>query len=113
MSHYRHHVFFCTNQRENGRKCCEDADATGMLAYAKDRLKALRLAGPGKARANASGCMDRCTKGPVIAIYPEAVWYTYADQTDIDEIIASHIVNGQIVERLRVPDRKSGDPDKS
>jgi (2Fe-2S) ferredoxin len=36
-------------------------------------------------------------------VYPEAIWYTYVDEKDIDEIIDSHLVNGQIVERLRLP----------
>jgi (2Fe-2S) ferredoxin len=33
-------------------------------------------------------------------VYPEGVWYTYVDQSDIDEIVDSHLVNGKIVERL-------------
>ncbi len=35
-------------------------------------------------------------------VYPEAVWYTYVDEEDIDEIINTHIVNGQVVERLKL-----------
>ncbi len=35
-------------------------------------------------------------------VYPEAVWYTYIDEEDIDEIINTHIVNGQVVERLKL-----------
>jgi (2Fe-2S) ferredoxin len=105
MSYYRHHMFFCTNERDQGRKCCQDADATEMVAHAKQRTKELKLNGPGKARISASGCMDRCGLGPVIAIYPEAVWYTYAGPADIDEIINEHLVNGRVVERLRLPER--------
>lgn len=36
-------------------------------------------------------------------VYPEAVWYTYVDQADIDEIIESHLKNGKVVQRLLVP----------
>ena len=35
-------------------------------------------------------------------VYPEEVWYTYVDQEDIDEIIDEHLVNGRVVERLRI-----------
>jgi (2Fe-2S) ferredoxin len=35
-------------------------------------------------------------------VYPEAVWYTYVDKADIDEIIQEHLVNGRVVERLRL-----------
>ena len=104
MSHYKHHVFFCTNKRDNGRKCCSDGNAEGMLAYAKKRAKELQLNGPGKARVNASGCMERCALGPTIAVYPEGVWYTYKNEGDIEEILTEHVVNGRIVERLRLVD---------
>ena len=40
-------------------------------------------------RINSAGCLDRCDDGPVLVVYPEAVWYTYVDQTDLDEIIES------------------------
>ena len=36
-------------------------------------------------------------------VYPEAVWYTFVDNSDIDEIVESHLKNGQIVERLLLP----------
>ncbi|MDH3986850.1 MAG: (2Fe-2S) ferredoxin domain-containing protein, partial [Gammaproteobacteria bacterium] len=38
----------------------------------------------------------------VMVIYPEAVWYTYIDKSDIDEIIEEHLQNGRIVERLKI-----------
>jgi (2Fe-2S) ferredoxin len=55
-------------------------------------------------RINQAGCLDRCAGGPVLVVYPEAVWYSYVDQHDIDEIVDSHLKKGQIVERLRLPD---------
>lgn len=102
MSHYRHHVFFCCNQRDDGRACCNQHGAQALRDYAKQRVKQLGLAGPGKVRINQAGCMDRCEEGPVIAVYPEAVWYTYVDREDIDEIIEEHLTHGRIVERLRI-----------
>ena len=102
MSFYAHHVFFCVNQRTNGEACCANHDAENVRAYAKQRIKALGLGGAGKVRVNSAGCLDRCDEGPVIVIYPEEVWYTYVDRSDVDEIIEEHIVNGRIVERLRI-----------
>ena len=102
MSHYQHHVFFCCNQRAGGAACCNDHHALEMRDYAKAKVKSLDLSGPGKARINMAGCMDRCEQGPVIVVYPDAVWYTYIDKEDIDEIIEEHLVNGRVVERLRI-----------
>lgn len=101
-SHFSHHVFFCTNQRPNGESCCQDHGANELRAYAKDKVKALKLAGEGKVRINSAGCLDRCDQGPVMVVYPEAVWYTFVDKEDIDEIIESHLVNGKPVERLKI-----------
>lgn len=102
MSHYRHHIFFCMNQRDDGRPCCASRDAERLQAYAKERVKALGLSGPGMVRVNKAGCLDRCELGPVAVVYPEAVWYTYVDEHDIDEIVDSHLANGKPVERLRL-----------
>lgn len=100
--YYQYHVFFCTNQRDDGAACCADKDAQALRDYAKARTKALRIAGPGKCRINSAGCMDRCKEGPVLAIYPEGTWYTYVDKDDIDEIIQEHLLNGRIVSRLKI-----------
>lgn len=102
MPYYRHHVFFCTNQREDGRTCCADKQAQAMRDYAKEKVKALGLAGQGRVRINNAGCMDRCEEGPTLVIYPEGIWYTYVDKADIDEIIEQHLVRGRVVERLKM-----------
>lgn len=102
MSYYSHHVFFCTNKREDGRACCQDHDAQAMRDYAKGRVKALGLSGKGEVRINSAGCLDRCDEGPVLVVYPEGVWYTYVDQADIDEIIEEHVRYGRVVERLKL-----------
>lgn len=102
MTYYKYHVFFCVNKREDGSSCCQNFAAQAMRDYAKDRVKALGLAGKGGVRINNAGCLDRCGEGPVIVVYPEAVWYTYVDREDIDEIIEKHLMQGQVVERLRI-----------
>ena len=102
MSYYQRHVFFCCNQREAGAACCNNHGASAMRAYAKDKVKALQLSGKGRVRVNIAGCMDRCEEGPVLVVYPEAIWYTYIDQDDVDEILHEHIVHGRVVERLKI-----------
>jgi (2Fe-2S) ferredoxin len=102
MAYYRYHVFFCTNLRADGSDCCQRFDAQGMRDYAKQRSKQLGITGRGGVRINTAGCLDRCQEGPVLVVYPEGIWYTYIDQSDVDEIIEEHLVNGHVVERLRI-----------
>jgi (2Fe-2S) ferredoxin len=104
LSYYRHHVFFCCNQRpaDDPRGCCSAKGSVRVRDYAKQKVKALGLAGRGKVRINQAGCLDRCEEGPVVVVYPDNVWYTYVDEEDVDEIISEHLANGRIVERLRI-----------
>jgi (2Fe-2S) ferredoxin len=104
MSYYRKHVFFCTNDRGAAaeRPSCNRCGSEAMREYAKQRIKELGAAGPGNIRINASGCLDRCEEGPVCVVYPEGVWYTYVDQSDVDEIIESHLFGDKPVERLKI-----------
>lgn len=101
-SYYKRHIFFCLNQRDNGQACCADHDAQSGFDRCKSRVKAAGLMGPGGVRVNKAGCLDRCAGGPVAVVYPEAVWYTFVDEADIDEIVDSHLKNGTVVDRLRL-----------
>lgn len=102
MSYYRYHLFFCTNQRDDGRPCCAQHAAQKMRGYLKERVKEFGLAGAGGIRINTAGCLDRCDKGPVIVVYPEDTWYTYVDAEDIDEILEKHLIAGEVVDRLKI-----------
>lgn len=101
-SYYKHHLFFCTNQRAAGAACCADHGAARVREYAKHKIKSLGLDGPGGVRVNTAGCLDRCELGPVLVVYPEGVWYTYVDEHDIDEIIEQHLINGRPIARLLI-----------
>jgi len=100
--YYQHHVFFCMNNRVDGRESCAPRGAELAQKHAKKRCKELNLNGAGKVRINQAGCLDRCEHGPVVVVYPQGTWYTYVDTADIDEIIDSHLVNGVEVERLKI-----------
>lgn len=104
MSYYQRHIFFCVNDRGEGadRPSCNQCGSALMRDYAKKKVKALGLAGPGQIRVNQAGCLDRCEEGPACVVYPEGIWYTYVDEHDVDEIIESHLVNGKPVERLMI-----------
>jgi (2Fe-2S) ferredoxin len=104
MSYYRYHVFFCTNLREDGSQCCAQYGAQTMRDYLKRRCKEAGLTGAGGVRINTAGCMDRCAEGPVVAVYPEGIWYTYVDSEDLDEILREHLIGGRVVDRLLLVD---------
>lgn len=103
MSYYKHHVFFCTNLREDGSQACGQFDSQAARDYVKKRCKELDIYGANQVRPSNAGCLDRCEHGPVMVVYPDAVWYTYVDKDDLEEIIQRHLIGGEIVERLCLP----------
>ena len=102
-SYYQRHIFFCLNERKNGEGCCAQHQAQQAFDPCKVLVKSAGLSGPGQVRVNKAGCLDRCAGGPVAVVYPEAVWYSYVDKQDIEEIVESHLKQGQVVERLLTP----------
>jgi (2Fe-2S) ferredoxin len=99
--YFRTHVFCCNNTRPPGHKrgCCAEKGSEKLRDYMKVRVKELGLP---EMRINSAGCLDRCELGPVMVVYPEGIWYNYRTREDVDEIVESHLKNGQPVERLRL-----------
>ncbi|VVM92269.1 Ferredoxin, 2Fe-2S [Pseudomonas fluorescens] len=101
-SRYQRHIFFCVNQRDNNRDCCAQRQGKSGYEQCKSLVASYGLNGQGKVRVNQAGCLNRCAEGPVVVIYPEGIWYRYVEPGDIEEIVDSHLKNGDIVERLRL-----------
>ncbi|MDH6591697.1 (2Fe-2S) ferredoxin [Variovorax sp. TBS-050B] len=101
--YYERHIFFCLNERKSGEDSCALHNAQAGFDRCKAKVKEAGLAGQGKVRVNKAGCLDRCAGGPVAVVYPEAVWYTFVDADDIDEIVDSHLKQGKVVDRLVLP----------
>lgn len=51
-----------------------------------------------------TGCFGLCAKGPVVIIRPEETFYAHVKPEDCEEIINTHIVEGNRVERLLCKD---------
>lgn len=100
--HYQHHVFVCTNRRDadNPKGCCASKGADDVRDEFKRQLHERGL--KGRIRANAAGCLDQCSRGVSVVVYPEQVWYGGVTVQDVTEIVEQHLVGGTPVERLRM-----------
>jgi (2Fe-2S) ferredoxin len=105
MPKFAKHIFVCANQREAGnpRGCCDPSGQAALQKIFKKKLAEHGISGD-VVRANKSGCLEQCEHGPTVVVYPDAVWYGGVAETDVDEIIESHIMHGQPVERLVLAD---------
>ncbi|HEY5090855.1 MAG TPA: (2Fe-2S) ferredoxin domain-containing protein [Polyangia bacterium] len=100
--HFERHVFICVNRREPGNpkgSCAEK----GSEAVRDEFKRLLHERGiKGRIRANAAGCLDQCSRGVSVVVYPEQVWYGRVAVGDVSEIVERHIFGGVPVERLRM-----------
>ncbi len=106
MKRFEKHIFICENKREEGhpRSCCADKDSSQLKKLFKEKLKQRGL--NHIIRANSSGCLDACEFGSAIVIYPEQTWYGNVLPEDVDEIIENHLINGNVVERLKIKEKR-------
>ncbi len=100
MGRFQKHIFICINERKSDDKrgCCSSRGSQVLLDYLKGRIHELGL--KGKVRINKAGCLDACSKGPTMVVYPDDIWYAPRNNDDMEEILTEHIQNNRPVERL-------------
>jgi len=104
MPRFRHHIFVCENERPAGdpRGSCGPRGGSAVREAFKAELRRRGL--NGQIRANAAGCLDGCAYGPTVVVYPEGVWYGGVKPEDVPEIVERHLIGGQPVARLLIPE---------
>ncbi|MHC3379634.1 CbiX/SirB N-terminal domain-containing protein [Haloarcula sp. H-GB5] len=85
------HVAVCTNQT-----CAQD----GAPAVLERLRQAARDSDQCDARITRSSCLGRCGEGPMVAVYPDGVWYGGVEDEDATEIVSSHLDRDRIVSEL-------------
>lgn len=93
------HILIC------GGPGCKASRADSINKAFKNELERLDLGY--EVKVIMTGCFGFCAKGPVIEIMPDKVFYTQVKEEDVREIIESHIVRGEIVERLLYEDEET------
>jgi (2Fe-2S) ferredoxin len=98
---YKKHIFVCTNQRPEGaRKCCGEETGMSIVREFKQQLKEKGL--NGELRAQKAGCMDLCEHGPMIAIYPDGIFYGNVSKDKVSEIIERSVLKSEVIEELKI-----------
>ena len=100
MLKFNKHIFICTNQRAAGAEklSCGEEHGMEIVGAFKKKLKEKKLSI--KVRAQKAGCLDICSYGQTVAVYPDGVFYVGVKMSDVDEIIEEHLVNNRPVQRL-------------
>lgn len=95
---FKKHVFICTNQKDAPKKSCGTERGLELVETFKQELTKHGL--QKDIRAQRAGCLDACAFGPSLVVYPEGTYYGNVQPSDVAEIVESHLMNDQPVERL-------------
>jgi len=100
----KYHAFICTNQRPDGhpKGCCYERKSMDVWQKFAEILNQKQVYD----KVQISGvrsCLGPCQFGPVVIVYPEAIWYGSVQPEDVEEIFESHFENGKPLERLLIP----------
>ena len=98
---HRDQVFVCLGPR------CTEAGAWDVLArlrstLRRDGLDVARREASNRVLVCRSSCLWPCLQAPVLIVQPDNVWYGPVQAGDVDEIVETHLLGRQPVERLRL-----------
>ena len=118
MNSPKYRVFICTKQRDpnDSGGCCYNCGALEIYQAFQEEIKQRQLEKTVEIRR--SGCLDHCEAGVVALVYqpqrhelswlPKKMqrlffsnkhWYGRLNRADIPELVESHFVNGQPLNR--------------
>ena len=96
MAPYARHVFICT-----GPYCTDETTARRIYRLLSQKLGDLGdYANPVRVKRGVTSCLGVCIGGPLLAVYPEGIWYHHVDEAALDRIIEEHLRHNRPVEEL-------------
>ncbi len=99
MEPFRYHVYLCTQEKPDpNAPSCTNRGSKEVLEALRAELNQAGLGD--EVHVTASGSLGLCDRGPNMVVYPEGVWYSGVQKTDVAEIVREHFKNNRRVERL-------------
>ncbi|HYQ00790.1 MAG TPA: CbiX/SirB N-terminal domain-containing protein [Polyangiaceae bacterium] len=86
------HVLVC------GNADCVERGSLGLLDALRREVKESGSAR--EIKVTRTACMGRCGEGPMVAVYPDGVWYRRVGERDAPELVTEHLIGDRLVGRL-------------
>ncbi len=99
MEPFRYHVYLCTQEKPDPKApSCTNRGSKEVLEALRAELGKAGLAD--EIQVTTSGSLGLCERGPNMVVYPEGVWYSGVQKSDVPEIVREHFMNNHPVQRL-------------
>lgn len=93
MDPYTRHVLVCT-----GSYCSTERKGRALYALLAQLLQREGLLfGPDRVKRSETPCLGVCAGGPVIAVYPDGIWYAGVTPELLERIVVEHLKDGREV----------------
>ncbi|HXD24013.1 MAG TPA: (2Fe-2S) ferredoxin domain-containing protein [Gemmatimonadaceae bacterium] len=93
MEPYSRHVLVCT-----GGFCSPDHRGRALYSRLATLLQREGLLfGPTRVKRSETPCLGVCSEGPIVAVYPEGIWYSNVTPALLERIVVEHLRDGKVV----------------
>lgn len=92
------HILICCQKCDS--KCAKIDESKRAIEVCKEFAKFYEEEFKEKIMVTKTSCLKVCESGPIMAIYPEGIWYHSCDKKNLRKILTSHFLDGEVAEKF-------------
>lgn len=97
MIPFKKHILVCSKKKADGNPCCHARGGLELADMIRAELykKGLENDFP----VTSTGCLGVCESGPVVIVYPDAIWYPRFQKDEVERLIFEHLTGDKPMKR--------------